>query len=357
MIKISKVSNMKCKLFKILFYLQQLTLVVLTVSVVNGDNDLLHVFVISRTGDRSILKPSFPNNPYSDESNWPDGFGELTIQGKQLMFWIGQNIGQMYIGPLYTGNPNDVRAYTLNIDRCTESVQLLGAGLNPPKDRWIWNKFKLLWWQPLKITQLPDVYSTCPFVYKSEEWIKLKKKHLNDLVTISTYTGNNITLEDIYNVYDVLNCIDKTGKKLPNWANESTINMLKEIYTKSERIRISNDQCISERSSFINKIILKTLKEIEIKFASGEKHDKITLFNVHHINLMAFIRGLTQSNELNIPPYGATLFIEVYNSKPWTVKVNYIEKTENFIFKKLSISSLCPGNPCPLNQFKSILTN
>lgn len=49
----------------------------------------------------------------------------------------------------------DLKAVTVNLDRCFETAALLLAGLYPPKGRQIWNH--KLRWQPVPIqTSTPD---------------------------------------------------------------------------------------------------------------------------------------------------------------------------------------------------------
>lgn len=55
----------------------------------NSDLDTLSsLFIVHRHGDRTIIS-TFPNDPYVNESYWPDGWGELTeVRAFHTMFYF-----------------------------------------------------------------------------------------------------------------------------------------------------------------------------------------------------------------------------------------------------------------------------
>lgn len=71
------------------------------------------------------------NDPYGDASNWPVGFGQLTLQGKRRMFAIGQFLRDKYDGFL-TDSIREVAARSSDEDRCIESAQLVLSGIYKP---------------------------------------------------------------------------------------------------------------------------------------------------------------------------------------------------------------------------------
>lgn len=317
-----------------------------------AQNKLTHVISISTHGQRSPLGPGFESNPYADESFWPDGYSQLTIEGKQQMYWLGQSVGQMYSASLYTGDPRNVKAYALDIDRCIESAQIFATGLNPPNGRWIWNSQRLQWWQPHRIHQISDANGNCSFILTSEAWEKLESKHSKQMKKLSIHTGRKVTVKDMSPLYDSLMSIKTSGKILPNWSSSETLKYLQEVYTQKERLLVASETCVRERSGFLFKIISETLKNLV------NTRNSFTTLNVRRFNLMAFLGGLSnmsklsELNELNIPSYGATVLIEIYD-KPWEVKINYVQQAASFNPEPVFISS-CGDTSCPLDQFVSI---
>ena len=320
---------------------------------------LAHVILISRNGLRSPLDATFEDNPNEDKFLWPDGYSQLTIRGKKLMYWMGQNVGQMYSSSLYTGDPRNVKVYSMDMDRCVESAQVFTAGVNPPSGRWTWNSQRLLWWQPCRVHEIANMHANCSYVHTSDEWIEFERKHAKQLKQLSKLTGRQVTTANLYSLYDLVTCMKANGKKLPEWVTLSIFDFLEKIYTEMQRIKLTNVRCIMDSSGFLFSIISETLNNVKnIKY-------NYTILSVPHVNLMALLVGLGKGDELNIPPHGATVLIEIYN-KPWRVKVNYVEETMTFKLQPIYISVCHDGggddddddddndNSCPLDQFVTL---
>ena len=97
--------------------------------------------IVHRHGERGPASFT-PNDPFKNESYWPEGYGELTSKGKYRMYKLGQFIRQEYGS--YLGDecsPREVYARSAISDRCIESVSCLLSGAYPPKQRsWKWNE-------------------------------------------------------------------------------------------------------------------------------------------------------------------------------------------------------------------------
>lgn len=109
----------------------------------------------------SVSKPSiatgtpvspFKTDPNGDASNWPDGFGQLTMKGKRRMFSIGQFLRSKY-DVFLSDSIREVGVRSSDRDRCIESTQLVLNGIYKPKGRWVWQNDEL--WQPLPVHTNP----------------------------------------------------------------------------------------------------------------------------------------------------------------------------------------------------------
>ena len=119
--------------------------------------------IVHRHGDRTpIIFP--PNDPFKNESYWPEGIAQLTSKGKYRMYKLGQFIRQeyhQYLGDNYS--PREVYARSSLHDRCIESLSLLLSGAYPPNQKlWQWNNRSDAelgrFWQPVPIqTYMPAV--------------------------------------------------------------------------------------------------------------------------------------------------------------------------------------------------------
>ena len=96
--------------------------------------------IVHRHGDRTPVVFS-PNDPFKNESYWPEGIGELTTKGKYRMYKFGQFVRQEY-GEYFGDNysPREVYARSSSGERCIESVSCLLSGAYPPNQLfWKWN--------------------------------------------------------------------------------------------------------------------------------------------------------------------------------------------------------------------------
>ncbi|RWS23427.1 lysosomal acid phosphatase-like protein 3 [Leptotrombidium deliense] len=106
---------------------------------------------IHRHADRTPLQ-LYPNDPFKNITFWPQGFGQLSNNGKARMFNLGVHLRNEYKSFL-ANNPIEVYARSSQADRCINSVQLLLAGLYPPKNEFIWNAH--FNWQPIAVYSKP----------------------------------------------------------------------------------------------------------------------------------------------------------------------------------------------------------
>lgn len=118
---------------------------------------------------------SYENDPYKDESFWPDGYGVLSNvclysfenmkiilnsfvkysqAGKLRQYQLGQYLRKRYetlIGAEYS--PNDVYIRSSDTDRTLMSAEANLAGLFPPSGEQVWKTS--LKWQPIPIHTIP----------------------------------------------------------------------------------------------------------------------------------------------------------------------------------------------------------
>lgn len=100
------------------------------------------VQVIFRHGDTSPLEFG-ANDPYQNESYWPQGLYHLTSRGKYRIHYLGSSLRKRYnkfFGDSYS--PREILAKSVSGDRRIESAAVLLAGAFPPKNPdWNWYSF------------------------------------------------------------------------------------------------------------------------------------------------------------------------------------------------------------------------
>uniref|UniRef100_A0A8D0BTT1 acid phosphatase n=1 Tax=Salvator merianae TaxID=96440 RepID=A0A8D0BTT1_SALMN len=103
---------------------------------------------IYRHGDRSPIE-IYPNSLHN-ESDWPQGFGQLSTIGMQQQYALGQYIKKRYanfLSPRY--KREEILVLSSETDRTIMSAQANLAGLFPPTGDQIWNPD--LHWQPIPV--------------------------------------------------------------------------------------------------------------------------------------------------------------------------------------------------------------
>lgn len=71
------------------------------------------------------------------------------------MYSLGKFLKMKYYDLLLEGDPNKIYVRSSDADRCIDSASVLVAGLNPPKDRWVWSA-ELPKWQPIAVHTVPQ---------------------------------------------------------------------------------------------------------------------------------------------------------------------------------------------------------
>ncbi|XP_054155556.1 prostatic acid phosphatase-like [Oppia nitens] len=361
------------------------TLVVIILFVIiiglNGISDakqLKLVFAIFRHGDRTPVA-TYPTDPYTDESKyWPDGYGQLIQSGKQRMYSLGKYMRKRYKS--FLGQSiREVWIRSSQRDRCLNSALLVMAGLYPPTGRWKWGRDLGNVWQPVPVNTVefakdsmlnPD--SDCP-VAKREEYIiskskdvqNLFKKHKRLVNYIATKTGlkfkDHGTGRDLYNNLQI---VQTHNHMLPNWTNSEVMECLKEFHEMSFLFDSSTQLIRKLRAGQLLKDIRYRLKQF---IASKEKFKhKLFIYSTHDTQLSVFLRSLDIYNNMS-PPYGSTIFIELYDLQTKTSKkksvfeleVHYLNDTKSEKPYELPVKMCQKANKtiCELNNFFSVTKN
>ncbi|RWS27798.1 lysosomal acid phosphatase-like protein 3, partial [Leptotrombidium deliense] len=291
-------------------------LIVLTSISFKVESRLETVIVIHRHGDRTPTS-SFPNDPYSDDSYWEDGWGQLTIQGKQRMFSIGQYLRERYDGFL-TSNPREVEAQSSEKPRAVESLLLILAGLYPPEGRWKWNKN--LNWHPIAIavreakvdgfltsSKCPNLNKEMSQIYNSSEMKQLVKKHERLVKQIDDY-GGVFTPREAKQVMSIMRIQRQLGLPQPDWFTSDVDDEMKDFHGNFFDLVSKTKTTQKLKAGLIFKEIITILN----KKNDSYKNKKIFLLSTHDTKLAAVLNALQVFNKLP-PPFGAAILIELHS--------------------------------------------
>lgn len=160
-----------------------------------------------RHGDRTPAY-FFPTDPNSAPNDWSVGMGQLTNEGRQQHYALGQWLRQRYGGELLPElySENDIYVQASDVDRTLDSAYCNLAGLYPPIGDEIWNKHLL--WQPIPVHTVPAEYDVilgatqpnCPQynlifanLSSAPDVTKLVSDHIDQVSTILTDAGEPLS--------------------------------------------------------------------------------------------------------------------------------------------------------------------
>ena len=323
------------------------------------------VHLLYRHGDRTLCG-GYPTDPYSDPSNWPVGFGQLTSVGKRMHFELGRWLRKRYDGFLSSKYSEDeIYVRSTDVDRTLMSAESNLAGLYPPSGYLKWNLD--LAWQPIPVHTVPKQWDNlltnnhkeCPKLAEMREQLKDSlfmtgvyedNKDLFDY--ISKHSGWNIkSVDELDLIYDSL-LIDKLyNKTLPNWTAsvfpggkfEELRNLVFVMDSFDlEMKRLQGGPFISELVGHYDDVEGNTLAPANRKVFMYSAHDTTVSYVM---NTLGIYDGLA-------PPYASLLMFELYDVDGLHVKISWRNDTTTPPHV-LTIPG-CQQQLCPLKLFKQL---
>ncbi|NXR40397.1 PPAP phosphatase, partial [Zosterops hypoxanthus] len=371
-IQLPNLSRILCfSLHIILILLQQTT----------AARELKFVVVIFRHGDRTPIV-NFPTDPHK-ESEWPQGFGQLTKTGMQQLFELGQYMRKRYSSFLNsTYNRQEFYIQSTDYDRTIMSAQSYLSGLFPPTSSQIWNPELL--WQPIPVhifqktteQRLNFPLPNCPRFDELQQETQTSKEfqnriqpYMDFLQTMAVNTGlelNHLKILDnfqLWNTYDTLHCEGIHNYTLPAWATEDVINKMEKlaelallslfgVYKTEEKSRLQGGVLVN--------IILNSIKQA----VNSSKPRKMEVYSAHDTTVGALQIALNIFNG-KLPPYAACQFFELYQESNGQVS-SYLFKKEQYSIEmhyrndtsKDPYLLTLPGctSSCPLEKFAELVS-
>lgn len=327
-----------------------------------NDDTLVLVHILFRHGDRTPDNPTYPNDPYKNETYMPYGIGQLTNKGKLREYNLGKTIRARYnnfLGEDYL--PELIEPLSSNVNRTKMSLELFLAGLFPPSPKLTWKKD--LNWQPIPYNYInfPDeifLYFSCPnvndYINHLKDLPQIKAlsrdtKNVSNYIKLHAGLGN---LNDMFLLYFTLKTQDEFGLILPEWTGKVYPEPLRKIATKIIYLENSDDYLKSFTiGRFWKKVIADTERKI---YQDLDCSKKMFIYSGHDINIASALISLDNFKQ-HLPDYGSNILIEIHKIQDtYGVKI-YYQNEEHEKHRLLHIPKC--GKFCPLEQFKGFLKN
>ncbi|KAG7239357.1 hypothetical protein INR49_029345 [Caranx melampygus] len=233
-----------------------------------AEKALVYVTVLFRHGDRSPVK-AYPTDPHQ-ESDWPQGFGQLSQEGMRQHLELGQFLRKRYNGFLKESyDRHEILVRSTDYDRTLMSAEANLAGLYPPSGQQVFEpKLK---WQPIPVHTVPQreerllsfPLGDCPR-YKqlmnetehTQEFINVTTTYQDIIELVRNKTGLNKTnVESVWSVYDTLYCESLHNMSAPDWVTPDVMEKLRVlkdfgfqvifgVHEQQEKSRLQGGTCL-----------------------------------------------------------------------------------------------------------------
>uniref|UniRef100_A0A7N6BHA3 Lysosomal acid phosphatase n=1 Tax=Anabas testudineus TaxID=64144 RepID=A0A7N6BHA3_ANATE len=323
------------------------------------ERKLVYVTVLFRHGDRSPIK-AYPTDPYQ-ESDWPQGFGQLSQEGMMQHFELGQFLRKRYKGFLNDSyDRHEVFVRSTDYDRTLMSAEANLAGLYPPSGQQVFTPG--LNWQPIPVHTVPQSeerllsfpLGDCPR-YKqlmnqtehSPEFLNVTKTYQDIIDLVRNKTGLNKTnVESVWSVYDTLFCESRHNKSAPAWVTPDVMEKLKVLkdfgFQVIAAINIARFQLG----------VLVPLADLNMAVPDPNQRQKLMMLSAHDTTVAALQASLNVFNGKQ-PPYASCQIFELYRDTNGSVSVSLFYRNDSTVEPYAQQLPGCSLN-CPLDDFVRI---
>uniref|UniRef100_G3PM16 Lysosomal acid phosphatase n=1 Tax=Gasterosteus aculeatus aculeatus TaxID=481459 RepID=G3PM16_GASAC len=320
-------------------------------------------FQLFRHGDRSAIK-TYPTDPHQ-ESDWPQGFGQLSQEGMRQHYDLGRFLRNRYQGFLNKSyDRQEISVRSTDYDRTLMSAEANLAGLYPPTGDQV---FRVgLKWQPIPVHTVPQAeerllsfpLGDCPR-YKqlmnetehTDAFINVTTEYQDLIELVRNKTGlNNTTVETVWSVYDTLFCESRHNMTLPDWVTPDVMGKLQVLKDFAfQTLNKGLNRCLCLLGILLGEIV-KNLSKMAVP--DPKQQLKMMMLSAHDTTVAALQASLDVFNGRQ-PPYASCQIFELHRDDNGSVSVSLFYRNSS---KAEAFPQQLPGCSldCPLDDFVRI---
>ncbi|XP_045050029.2 lysosomal acid phosphatase isoform X3 [Desmodus rotundus] len=276
---------------------------------------------------------------------------------------LGQALRQRYGDFLSTSyHPQEVYVRSTDFDRTLMSAEANLAGLFPPNGMQRFNPN--ISWQPVPVHTVPIAedrllkfpLGPCPRYEQLQNETRQTPEYKNESIRnaqfldmVANETGlTDLTLENIWNVYDTLFCEKTHGLVLPPWASPQAMQRLSQLKDFSFRFLFGIYEQ-AEKARLQGGVLLAQIRKNLTLVATSAHLPKLLVYSAHDTTLVALQMALYVYNGKQAP-YASCHMFELYQEDNGNFSVEMYFRNES---DKAPWPLSLPGCPhrCPLQDF------
>ncbi|XP_019854771.1 PREDICTED: prostatic acid phosphatase-like [Amphimedon queenslandica] len=342
-----------------------LLLSVLLLPPVRGDK-LEFVSIVFRHGARSPTGP-YKNDIYK-EYDWPQGYGQLSIEGMKEEYNLGKLFQSRYLESGFmnaTYNRTQIYVRSTQYDRTIMSAQCVLAAMYPPTEE---EEFQPgLDWQPIPVhsTIGPDYLlrgfasKLCPRyellknqTEKSSGYLATWNDNKELFVELSNYTGEPVNLTNIWHIQDTLFQQWYANYTTPYWYTTELMDKLQELANYVLSLLFDSTMKKQLTGGLWANEVIENMEDKSSK--ESNLTQRMILYSAHDTTVAAMLSVFNLFDKKQ-PLFSAAFVIELYSNDDngHYVKFLYHNETKSDQFHELTHPN-CETN-CPLGKLKQIM--